>query len=328
MPPYPDVATTGTVSGTISNTVNGEQIRVQLRRSSDGFASRSFPVATGTSTPYNLSAAAGTSDLFVFPNLINFSAGSSFIGYIPGVAVPAAGVNPSLLRGAATSFAVTGAGGFASGSIAVRYGVPINRFAFSELFTLTSASTSGATLAATTVNVPPFDLVYKNASYSLTVRAFSVPSTFGNPTGANFQMREERRIFPTYADMAAAANTQDIVLTNDALLALSPAHNATNVPVSPTFTWSRDGSPDYVEVQLFEYDPVRLFYAKPVWFAQVYGNTLSVPPPATVTLNTNSSYSYDIYARRGLTDGAGVLPARQRNGWEDVKFSTGATPPP
>jgi len=47
LPPYPDVATTGTVSGMISNTVIGEQMRVHLRRSSDGSNSRIFHVASG-----------------------------------------------------------------------------------------------------------------------------------------------------------------------------------------------------------------------------------------------------------------------------------------
>ena len=329
MPPHPDVATSGIVSGTISNTVVGDLIRVQSRRSSDGFASRGFPPpATGQSTPYSIPlAAAGTSDLFVFPNAINFPAASSFIGYSPGVAVPSAAVNLSLVRSPATSFMVTGAGGFpppgiintfyAVGGPAIR--LPVN----ANLFTLTSASTSGTTLGATTVNVPPFDRVYPNAGYTLQVQAFSVA------TGANFQARNEYRIFPTYADLVAAATTpQNIVLTNDTLLALSPAHNAINVPVSPTFTWSRVGSPDFVEVSLLEYDPVRLDYAKQVWFARVYGNTFSVTAPATVTLNTNSFYAYELYARRDLTNGAGAFAGRQRNGWVDVKFSTGATTPP
>jgi hypothetical protein len=83
-----------------------------------------------------------------------------------------------------------------------------------------------------------------------------------------------------------------------------------------------------VDLLLFEYDPVRLDYAKQVWNSRVYGNALSVTPPATVTLNANSFYSYSIYARRDLVDGAGVLVGRQRNGWEDVKFSTGGTTPP
>jgi len=333
MMPYPDVATTGAVSGTISNTVSGDLIRVQLRRFSDGFASRIFPAATGASTPYSLSAAAGTSDLFVFPNIIGSPAGSSYIGYIPGVAVPSAGVDPNLVRGVATSFAVTGAGGFpAPGSIAASYSVSTSRFMLGgDLISLTSASTSGATLAATTVNVPPLHLVYSNAIYRLSVDAFNVPSTFGvgTITDANFQVRSESRTFPTYADMVAAATTQDIVLTNDTLVAISPAHNAINVPVSPTFTWSMAGSPDFVEVLLLEYDPVRLVYFKPVWYAHVYGNTFSVTPPATlVTLNANSFYAYQLYARRDLFDGTGVFAGRQRNGWQDVRFSTGTTTPP
>ena len=332
MQPYPDVATTGTLSGTISNTLNVDRMRVQLRRSSDGFASRIFPASAGVSTPYSLPAVAGTSDLFVFPNSINSPADSSYTGYSPGVAVPSAGVNPSLVLGVATSFTVTGAGGFpAPGSVATSYGVPSNRFGLGgELISLTSASTSGETLAATTVNVPPLHLVYPNASYRLSVDAFSVPSTFGigTITVANFQLRHESRIFPTYADMAAAATTQDIVLTNDNLVAIGPAHNAVNVPVSPTFNWSRVGSPDFVEVFLSEYDPVRLDYSKPVWYARVYGNIFSVTPPATVTLNANSFYAYELYARRDLTNGAGVFVGRQRNGWVDVKFSTGATTPP
>jgi hypothetical protein len=128
--------------------------------------------------------------------------------------------------------------------------------------------------------------------------------------------------------VAAAASPQNIVLTDDALIAISPAHNAVNVPVSPTFTWSRVGSPDYVVVALWEYDPVRLMYIKVVWTATVYGNAFSVTPPATVTLNPNSFYQYDLFARRDLFDGAGALVGWQRNGWEDVKFSTGATTPP
>jgi hypothetical protein len=221
---------------------------------------------------------------------------------------------------------VTGAGGFSPPGIINTFygvGVPAQRFSIgANLFTLTSASTSGATLAATTVNVPPFNQVDPNASYSLTVNAVS------NSTGANVQARSESRTFPTYADMVAAAAPQDIVLTNDSLVAISPAHNAINVPVSPTFTWSRVGSPDFVEVRVYEYDPVSLSYAKFVWYARVYGNTLSVTPPATVTLNANSFYSYDIYARRDLVDGTGIAAGYQRNGWEYVKFSTGATTPP
>jgi len=200
-----------------------------------------------------------------------------------------------------------------------------------ERFGLNSASTSGATLPATPINVPPLNQIDPSARYRLTVSAFSVASSFGVPTQpvANFQSRSELRGFPTYADMvAAAASPQNIVLTDDTLVAISPAHTAINVPVPPTFTWSRVGAPHYVEIALFEYDPVRLFYAKFVWYARVYGNTFSVTPPATVTLNTNSFYQYSLYARRDLFDGAGVFAGYQRNGWDNVKFSTGGTTPP
>jgi len=328
--PYPGGTTTGTVSGTIFNTAAGDgNIRVISRRSSDGFSSFSFPLATGPSTPYSLAALIGTSDLFVIPNSTSFPAAASFAGYSPGVAVPST-VNPSLVRSDATSFAVTGIGGFpAPGSINASYGVPTNRFSLGlDLFTLGSASTSGATLGAT-VNVPPLNLVYPSAMYKLNVNAFSVPSPSAFPTVANFQARYETRGFPTHADLVAAATTpQNIVLTDDTMSVISPAHNAINVPVSPTFTWSRVGSPDYVEVALFEYDPVRLSYPKVIWAARVYGNTFSVTPPATVTLNPDSFYQYDLFARRDLFDGAGALVGWQRNGWEDVKFSPSATTPP
>jgi hypothetical protein len=207
------------------------------------------------------------------------------------------------------------------------YGVPTNRFSLGlDLFTLTSASTSGATFGAT-VNVPPINLLYPSAMYKLNVNAVSVPSP--SPTVANYQARYETRGFPTYADMVAAAATpQNIVLTDDAMSVIGPLHNATNVSQTPTFAWSRVGSPDYVEVALWEYDPVRLSYAKVIWVARVYGNTFSVTPPATVTLNPDSFYQYDLFARRDLFDGTGALAGWQRNGWENVNFSTGATTPP
>jgi len=128
--------------------------------------------------------------------------------------------------------------------------------------------------------------------------------------------------------VAAAASPQNIVLTDDTLVATSPTHTAINVSLSPTFTWSRVGSPDFVEIHLYEYDLVWNDYVKEVWSARVYGNTFSITPPATVTLNPNSFYSYEIYARRQLSNGAGDFAGRQRNGWVDVKFSTGATTPP
>ena len=335
MGPYPDVATTGTVDGLISNTINGDAIGVRSRRSSDGSTRfLSFPLATGSPTAYSLTSApggAGTSDLFVIPGNISFPAGSSFIGYNAGVAVPST-VNPSVVRGTATSFSVTASGGFPpTGSINVFYGALTNRFVVgSDLILFNSASTSGATLGATTVNVPPFNLVYPNASYRLNVNAFGVPSSFGTPTGANFPSRYERRIFPTHADMVAAAATpQNIVLTNDAMVVVSPVHNAVNVSVSPTFTWSKTGTPDFVEIRLYEYDAARAFYAKFIWYAQVYGSTTSVTPPAAlITLSANTSYLYELHARRNLTNSAGAFAGWQQNGWDDVKFSTGPTTPP
>ena len=329
--PYPGGTTTGTVSGTISNTAIGDTIRVLSRRSSDGLASSTSLVAAGTSAPHNQTAPSGTSDLFVFPSSTGFPAPSSFIGYNSNIVVPST-VNPGLVRGTATTFTVTGTGGFPPpGSIAAGYSATTNRFSIGlDLFLLNSASISGGTLGAT-VNVPPLNLVYPSAMYKLNAVAFSVPSTFGVPTQpvANFQARWEARVFPTHADMVvAAASPQNIALTDDTMSVVGPAHNAINVPVSPTFTWSRVGSPHYVEIALFEYDPVRLVYNKVVWAARVYGNIFSVTPPATVTLNPNSFYQYDLFARRDLFDGAGALVGWQRNGWEDVKFSPSATTPP
>lgn len=325
--PFPGDTASGTVDGTISNTANGDLMRVWSRRSSDGSGfAVNLPVATGPSAPYSLNAApAGTSDLFVFPSSIGFPAASSFVSYSPGIAVPAQ-VSPVLVRGTATSFAVTGAGGFpAPGMIRTSYAASTNPFLLgSVLIDGFSALTSGATLPSTTVNVPPLSLVYPGANYGLRVEAFS-----GAPTAAgNYQVRNEFRLFATHADLVGATAAQDIVLTDDALVPIGPAHNAVNVSVVPTFTWSRSGSPDYVEISVSEYDPVRLNYVKPLWYGRVYDGSLSATLPAAVTLNANSFYAYSIYARRDLANSAGAFAGRQRNGWERIKFSTGSGTPP
>ena len=325
--PFPGDTASGAVDGTISNTANGDLMRVWSRRFSDGSGfAVNLPVATGPSAPYSLNAApAGTSDLFVFPSSIGFPAASSFVGYSPGIAVPSQ-VSPVLVRGTATSFAVTGAGGFpAPGMIRTSYAASTNPFLLgSVLIDGFSALTSGATLPSTTVNVPPLNLVYPGANYGLRVEAFS-----GAPTAAgNYQVRNEFRLFATHADLVGATPAQDIVLTDDALVPIGPAHNALNVSVVPTFTWSRSGSPDFVEISVSEYDPVRLNYVKAVWYGRIYDGSLSATLPAAVTLNANSFYAYSIYARRDLANSAGAFAGRQRNGWERIKFSTGSGTPP
>jgi hypothetical protein len=115
---------------------------------------------------------------------------------------------------------------------------------------------------------------------------------------------------------------------NDSFVPASPAHNAINVALAPTFSWSRSGNPEFVELRLYEYDPVRSNYGKFIWDARVYGATFAITPPAMVTLKASTPYSYQLLGRRNLTTPTGVHAGFQRNGWESVKFSTGASLPP
>jgi len=341
MTPYQSGTTTGTAGGTITNSRNGDQMVIQARRQSDALSAFASANATGATVAYTTRGVAqGTNDLFVYPGDVGFDAVSSYFGYSPGVPVSSVAptiVDLALTRGIATSFNMTASNGFAGGTMragyviwtngawplgAVPWGAEVDPYYHGSAISLSTAPAAGESLSGAAVNVPPIDPGYPGAVYGLRVQAYDTAS----PT-ANYETRTETHVLPSIGNLRTAASSQSFALGDDNVTPATPAHGETDTGVTPTFSWSLSGTPDTVEIDLYEYVPGR-GYSQRVWSAVVWGTTSAVTLPATTTLRADTAYAYNIYASRLVYDPTEYITGFQRNGREIVKFSTGPTPPP
>jgi len=331
MSPSPDTASTGILSGTIGNSQNGDRMIVQARRRSDGLSASATVDATGATAAYAVGAAPqGIVDLFVFPSDAGFDAGASYFTTAPSVPVSSVTpvtVDPILVRDNATSFSVAGANGFPGGTIQAGYAFGITgsyswgiSYPFNWIGSVSTAPLAGTTLSGVAVNIPPIRDRVGSAVYGLQVQAYDT----ANPT-ANYRTRTQTRAFDSFAHLSTANSSQSFVLSDDSVTPVTPVHGQINTGVAPTFSWSLSGNPQSVKLVVYEYEAGR-GYIRRVWTAEVWYATsapTTITPPPAVVLQPQTAYAYNLYARTQLSSSE-----FNRNGWEVVKFSTGASPSP
>lgn len=169
------------------------------------------------------------------------------------------------------------------------------------------------------VTVPPAHSVYTATSPLYGIGATSISSN---------RLRQSCTMFHSLSELTTAAASRSFALADYGLVLTTPASGAVNVTNSPTFSWSITGGPEYVELWLYRYDAGSSSYTTPVWYARIFGGLTSATLPAALGNLALSAYSYDLYARTDFTDPDGTHRCYTRDGWNNIRFSTGPTVPP
>jgi hypothetical protein len=181
-----------------------------------------------------------------------------------------------------------------------------------------TAPVAGTGLTNATVTVPPASAVFPNVEYAL-----GVTSQYQN------RVRTSCWIYHSSAELTAAAGSRSFSLPDYGISVVAPAAGSTNTGVSPTFSWTASGNPEFVELILSKPAPAAGSYPWQVWIARVYGGSTSVNLPAVLGgLAADTAYNYILYGRTDFTDSNGTDRCMERDGVVNTRFSTGATPPP
>ena len=315
----------GTIAGTITGITGFDPLIIGTNAGAWITQSVNYSTPLPASPPTFLysghSAFGGKTSIFAFPQALNIPAADAFFGIKTGIDVTAGsalmGQDFALEYGGKT-FTVTSAGGQNNASI----GYQIFMQGVGELFSHTNELLAPTGMLAVTV---PTNTGALNTTGAWLMTSDNIP--LGD--GSN-KFLFARIQFNSRTELEAAASAQTITLVDRGLSAISPAHGATNVSLTPAISLAIAATDTLiVNVYIRKYTGT---YAQTVWLGSMDPDAGPMTVPAGI-LAADTTYSLEVQALAWTPAGftpTDINPRTSLNisGVNNIFFSTGATVTP